>query len=126
MRLNRHYRLEKTRNSNTDQGCQFTSKAWIDQVEKNGIKVSIDGKGRNIIIERFWRTLKYEYILLHAINTIKEARKLIGQFIENYNYKRLHQNLNYQTPSEVYAVKYYLPLTAVSKRLHPDTTLRVL
>lgn len=90
---------------NTDQGCQFTSKAWITQVEENGIKVSMDGKGRwadNIFIERFWRTLKYEHILLYGFNTIKEARESIGQFIETYNYRRLHQNLNYQTPAEVY------------------------
>jgi len=90
---------------NTDQGCQFTSKAWIDQVEVNGIKVSMDGKGRwadNIYIERFWRTIKYEHILLFGFTVVKEARESIGQFIKIYNYKRLHQSLNYQTPSEVY------------------------
>ena len=90
---------------NTDQGCQFTSKAWIAQVEKNGIKVSMDGKGRwadNIFIERFWRTLKYEHVLLYEFNTVKEARESIGRFIEIYNYKRLHQSLKYQTPAEVY------------------------
>lgn len=90
---------------NTDQGCQFTSQAWIAQVEKNGIKVSMDGKGRwadNIVIERFWRTLKYEHVLLYGFNSIKVARKSIGSFIETYNYRRLHQSLNYQTPAEVY------------------------
>jgi putative transposase len=90
---------------NTDQGVQFTSTDWIGLVELNGIKVSMDGIGRwadNIFIERFWRTLKHEHVLLHAFETIKEARKSIGRFIEHYNHKRLHQSLNYQTPAEVY------------------------
>lgn len=90
---------------NTDQGCQFTSDAWITQVEDNKIQVSMDGKGRwadNIFIERFWRTLKHEHVLLHGFNTVREARESIGRFIETYNYKRLHQSLNYQTPAEVY------------------------
>jgi len=74
-------------------------------VEINGIRVSMDGKGRwidNVFTERFWRTLKYEHVFLHALETVKEARKSIGQFIERYNYKRLHQSLGYQTPAEVY------------------------
>jgi putative transposase len=90
---------------NTDQGCQFTSVAWIESVEGYGIKVSMDGKGRwadNIFIERFWRTLKHEHILLHGFENVKEARDSIGRYIETYNYKRLHQSLGYQTPAEVY------------------------
>jgi putative transposase len=90
---------------NTDQGSQFTSHAWITKIEENGIKVSMDGKARwadNIFIERFWRTLKHEHVLLHGFNSIKEARESIGQFIDTYNYKRLHQSLHYQTPAEVY------------------------
>jgi putative transposase len=90
---------------NTDQGVQFTSLAWVGLVEGNGIKVSMDGIGRwvdNVFIERFWRTLKYEHVLLYAFESVKEARKSIGQFIERYNYKRLHQSLGYQTPAEVY------------------------
>jgi len=90
---------------NTDQGVQFTSYAWISRVEKNDIKVSMDGIGRwadNIFIERFWRTLKHEHILLHAFESVKEARNSIGQFIDIYNNKRLHQSLGYKTPAEIY------------------------
>jgi putative transposase len=90
---------------NTDQGVQFTSSDWIKAVEAAGTKVSMDGVGRwadNIIIERFWRTAKHEYILLHSFKTVKEVRKAIGEFIEIYNYKRLHQSLDYLTPAEVY------------------------
>lgn len=90
---------------NTDQGAQFTSILWIKAVEENGIKVSMDGVRRwidNVFIERFWRTLKHEHVLLHAFETIKDLRKSIKQFIDVYNYKRLHQNLGYHTPAEVY------------------------
>lgn len=90
---------------NTDQGVQFTSNAWIERVTTNDIKVSMDGVGRwadNIFIERFWRTLKHEHVLLHGFETIKEARSSIAYFIEIYNYKRLHQSLGYKTPAEIY------------------------
>ena len=90
---------------NTDQGVQFTSAAWTQAVEQAGIKVSMDGVGRwadNIYIERFWRTLKHEYVLLHSFETVKDAKKSIGRFIDTYNYKRLHQSLGYLTPAEVY------------------------
>lgn len=90
---------------NTDQGCQYTSTTWIQLVEVNGIKVSMDGKGRwadNIVPERFWRTLKHEHVLLHEFESVAEARNSIGQFIDKYNYKRLHQSLDYRPPAEVY------------------------
>lgn len=93
---------------NTDQGVQFTSNAWIEIVEKNEIKVSMDGKGRwvdNVIIERFWRTIKHEHVLLHAYNSVNDAKKSIGEFIKLYNYERLHQSLKYKTPAEVYFEK---------------------
>lgn len=93
---------------NTDQGVQFTSLEWINAVEAAGIKVSMDGVGRwadNVIIERFWRTAKHEYILLYNFKTVKEARKAIAEFIDIYNYERLHQSLNYLTPAEVYLKK---------------------
>ena len=90
---------------NTDQGVQFTSTEWINTVETAGIKISMDGIGRwadNIYIERFWRTAKHEYILLCSFESVKSARKAIGEFIDIYNHKRLHQSLGYLTPAEVY------------------------
>lgn len=106
---------------NTDQGCQFTSMVWINLVEGNGVKISMDGQGRwadNIFIERFWRTLKHEHVLLHAFETVTEARESIGLFIDMYNYKRLHQSLGYQTPAEVYFDKKIMP-SATLRGLHP-------
>jgi putative transposase len=96
---------EKPEILNTDQGVQFTSTEWIQMVESAGIKVSMDGVGRwadNIYIERFWRTIKYEYILLHSFETVKNLRSAIERFMDTYNNKRLHQSLGYLTPAEVY------------------------
>jgi putative transposase len=90
---------------NTDQGVQFTSQAWVDRVQINNIKVSMDGIGRwidNVFIERFWRTLKHEHVLLHSFESIKAAYHSIASFIDTYNHRRLHQSLGYKTPAEVY------------------------
>lgn len=93
---------------NTDQGSQFTSHEWTKRVKDADIQISMDGKGRwvdNVIIERFWRTVKHEHILLHSFEDLREARLSIGKFITLYNHKRLHQSLEYKTPGEVYGIK---------------------
>lgn len=90
---------------NSDQGSQFTGTEWIEKLKEEGIKVSMDGKGRcidNIKIERFWRSLKYEEVYLRSYESIEEARKGIKSYIEFYNRSRPHQSLNYRTPEEVY------------------------
>lgn len=90
---------------NTDQGCQFTSTAWTSMVEEHGIQVSMDGRGRwadNVYIERLWRTIKHEHIFLHSFDTVGQIKQSIGDFIEIYNTRRLHQSLGYKTPAEVY------------------------
>ena len=90
---------------NSDQGCQFTSTAWTSRMIKDGIKVSMDGKGRwadNIYIERFWRSLKYESVFLQSFETVAQAREAIAQYINFYNQERPHQALGYETPDAVY------------------------
>lgn len=90
---------------NADQGSQFTGILWIETLTKNQVQISHDGVGRcidNIYIERFWRTIKYEDIFLHAYENLAEARRGIRTFIEHYNYKRPHQALEYQSPSSLY------------------------
>ena len=70
---------------NTDQGSQFTSHDWITRVKGAGILVSMDGKGRwvdNVIIERFWRTLKHEHVLLHSFEDLRQAHQSIGNIID--------------------------------------------
>jgi len=90
---------------NTDQGAQYTSNEFIKILDVAGIQVSMDGRGRwadNVFIERFWRTIKYEHVLLYSFDTVGQLKQSIGEFIEIYNTKRLHQSLGYKTPAEVY------------------------
>jgi putative transposase len=93
---------------NTDQGSQFTSDEFVSILVNNGIKVSMDSKGRyldNIFVERFWRTLKYEEVYLKAYQDAREARLEIGKYIRFYNTRRPHQSLGYKTPAEEYTAK---------------------
>jgi putative transposase len=91
---------------NTDQGVQFTCAAFIATLADQGIRISMDGKGRcldNIFCERLWRSLKYEEIYLRAYETTAEARSGIGQWFAFYNDERPHQSLNYLTPRQFFA-----------------------
>lgn len=90
---------------NMDQGAQFTSAAYLNTLEAAGVAISMDGKGRvfdNILIERFWRSLKHEEVYLKRYESVADAREAIGAYIRFYNEQRLHQALGYQTPYEVY------------------------
>ena len=91
---------------NTDQGVQFTCEAFIAALSAQGIRISMDGKGRcldNIFCERLWRSLKYEEVYLRAYETTKEARVRIGQWFAFYNDERPHQALDYLTPRQFFA-----------------------
>jgi putative transposase len=91
---------------NTDQGVQFTSAAFLDELETAGVRVSMDGKGRfldNIFIERLWRSLKYEEVFIKAYGSVLEARRGIGGWLSFYNDERPHQALGYRTPRAVFA-----------------------
>jgi len=71
--------------SNSDQGSQFTSRALTSVLEARGVKVSMDGKGSwrdNVFIERFWWSLKYEHVYVHAYDHLRFAREGIGTYIE--------------------------------------------
>ena len=90
---------------NTDQGSQFTSEDFVEQVEESGAKVSMDGRGRymdNIFIERLWRSFKYEEAYLNPYESIQQARKSIKEWVDFYNNERPHQSLDYMTPAEVH------------------------
>lgn len=90
---------------NVDQGVQFTSLDFIGMWNPEETKISMDHKGRcfdNIFTERFWRSLKYEEVYLKDYQTVREARASIGDYIERYNYERLHEALGYRTPAELY------------------------
>ncbi len=90
---------------NTDQGVQFTSADFIDELAGRGVRISMDGKGRyldNIFIERLWRSLKYEEVFIKAYGSVGEARGSIGTWLNFYNDERLHQALGYKTPREIF------------------------
>ncbi len=90
---------------NTDQGSQFTSRNWIQTLIDNNVKISMDGKGRcfdNILVERLWRTIKYEEVYLKSYDTVNEAKSGITEFVKFYNNIRPHQSLKYKTPAEIY------------------------
>src|ERR671911_2939748 len=88
---------------NTDQGSQFTSTDFTGVLKAHDIKISMDGKSRcmdNIFVERFWRSLKYESVYLHAYAA--QARAGIGAWLHFYNEERLHQAHGYRTPRQIY------------------------
>jgi putative transposase len=90
---------------NSDQGSQFTCREYIDLLKENGVKISMDGKGRaldNQRIERFFRSYKWEKLYLEECETGHELRRLTKEYIEEYNNERPHQSLNYQTPATYY------------------------
>ena len=90
---------------NTDQGAQFTARAFTDVLEQHGVRISMDGKGRwvdNVFIERFWRSLKYEEVYLCAYDDLRQAEQGIIRYMRYYNLERRHSSLHKKTPQEVY------------------------
>ena len=90
---------------NTDQGSQFTGVEWLSAVEGLGAQVSMDGRGRwmdNVLIERLWRSVKHEWLLLQEYNTIPELEALLSEWIERYNTWRPHTANGGQTPWQAY------------------------
>jgi len=103
--LDKALRQGKPKIFNTDQGSQFTSKVFTETIIGNKIQMSMDSKGRaldNIFIERLWCSLKYEDIYLKDYRSFHELREGLKSYFEFYNYKRVHQSLNYKTPAEIY------------------------
>jgi putative transposase len=90
---------------NSDQGAQFTSLAFTQRLEQDGIQISHDGKGRaydNIFVERLWRSVKYEEVYLKSYNSVADARQGLDQYFQFYNHQRLHQSLNYHPPVTIH------------------------
>ncbi|MDD3944476.1 MAG: IS3 family transposase [Bacteroidales bacterium] len=90
---------------NSDQGSQFTCSGWVEYLKKEDIIISMDGRGRaldNIHIERFWRTLKWEYVYLKPAEDGKELMSGLKEYLYYYNTQRTHQSLNHYTPYSWY------------------------
>jgi putative transposase len=90
---------------NSDQGSHFTSPQYIDLLKENEVRISMDGKGRatdNIVIERFWRSLKYNEVYIHDYNSPRETRQGVERYIHMHNHYLPHQSLQGHTPVDVY------------------------
>lgn len=93
---------------NSDQGSQFTSGAWINVLTDAKIKISMDGRAAwrdNRMIERLWRSLKYECVYLNAFETGPEMHAGIGRWLNYYNAERPRSTHGLLTPNEAYASK---------------------
>ncbi len=90
---------------NSDQGSQFTSAEFIRELKENGIRISMDGRGRcldNAKMERFWWALKYEDIKIKEYLNLAQLRFGVQHYVNFYNSRRIHSALQYRTPDEVY------------------------
>lgn len=90
---------------NSDQGSHFTSAAYLEILEKAGIQISMDGRGRyldNIFTERLWRSVKYEDVFLNSYQNLEEARVGLERYFRFYNHERPHQAIDNQTPAQLY------------------------
>jgi putative transposase len=90
---------------NTDQGSQFTSRQFIERLEGESIAISMDGKGRaidNVMIERLWRTVKYENIYLKEYTTGADCYEGLKAYFNYYCHERPHQGLANQTPWQAF------------------------
>src|SRR4029079_7195461 len=86
-------------------GVQFTAGAWAGRLERAGVAVSMDGRGRcldNVFVERLWRSVKYEDVYLRGYETVPELERGLAAYFRFYNKGRFHQSLKYQTPAQVY------------------------
>jgi len=92
---------------NTDQGAQYTSELFTECVVGQGIRLSMDGKGRatdNAFIERLWRTVKYENIRFREYKNGVELAQNLDEYFVSYNNCRRHSSLDYRIPKEVFFI----------------------
>lgn len=91
--------------ANVDQGNQFTAEDFVNLVLQSGAQISMDGKGSwqdNVFIERWWKTLKYDHVYLHADESVSDARTKLLNFLDWYNTKKPHSSLASMTLDELY------------------------
>lgn len=103
---------------NTDQGSQFTSESFTSILNKIKVSISMTGTGRcldNILIERLWRTVKYQNIYIKGYETIPETAKGLKEYFEYYNKSRSHSSLKGKTPDMVYYNKSYADINSIHK-----------
>jgi putative transposase len=92
---------------NTDQGVQFTARAYTGRLEEAGVAVSMDGRGRaldSVFVERLWRSVKYEEVYIKDYESVMELESGLSSYFQFYNEERPHQSLGYHTPAEVHGM----------------------
>ena len=90
---------------NTDPGAQFTRHDFTARLQKGGMRVSMDGRGRaldNVCVERLWRSVTWEEVYLRIYQSVWDARQRLARYLAFYNGDRLQQALGYRTPTAVY------------------------
>ena len=90
---------------NSDQGSQFTCKLWVEYLQSQDIRISMDGKGRaidNVFIERLWRSVKYEYVYLSPAEDARQLFEGLARYFQHYNHRRPHQGIGRTRPAELY------------------------
>ncbi len=111
----------------TDQGSQFTSEAFTGRLKQEGIRISMDGKGRkrdNVFVERIRKSIQYEEVCLHACASVGEARTSIGRYLEFYNSIRPHSSLKALTPDQVSFNRMPEPITALKQKQEQELPLK--
>lgn len=114
--VNKAFSIAKPEIMNSDQGSQFTGERYTNLLKQNRVKISMDGVGRwadNIPIERWFRTLKYEEVYLKDYENIREARREISGFIQDYNFLRIHSAIDATPAYCYYPTQLYRLLTAI-------------
>jgi putative transposase len=100
---------------NSDQGCQFTSDAYTALLKRLGIRQSMDGKARwvdNVIIERWFRSLKHDDIYINEYNNPKQLKRGITAYVNDYNHLRPHQSLDNAVPAAIYSACFLMDSAA--------------
>lgn len=90
---------------NSDQGSTYSANEYVALLAENGTRQSMDGKGRwvdNVICERVFRSIKQECVYINEYKTPNDLRRLISEYINDYNNRRLHSSLDDETPAEWY------------------------
>lgn len=88
----------------TDRGIEFTGYAFREELDKHGIKPSVNRLGQctdNGHMESFFHSLKIELIRGRRFNTMDELRYALNGYINHfYNKRRLHSGIGYYSPNE--------------------------
>jgi putative transposase len=90
---------------NSDQGSQYTSCDLVQVLDDEDIRISMDGQGRafdNIMVERLWRTVKYEDVYLKDYRDYQNACYNLEAYFHFYNQERKHSSLGNKTPIQIY------------------------